>query len=122
MKAWTLEQGDLVLSQGQIAWIEGRQELAQSVQIRLGTRLGEYFFDPNMGLDSEGLLGKQVTEDTIREAILRCLAEEERIRSIDELEVVWDKTSRSATIQMVCTGLDGEEVRLEDVNISGLEA
>ncbi len=75
-----------------------------------------------MGLDSEGLLGKQVTEDTIREAILRCLAEEERIRSVDELEVVWDKAGRSATVHMVCTGLEGEEVRLEDVNISGLEA
>ncbi|WP_028546429.1 DUF2634 domain-containing protein [Paenibacillus taiwanensis] len=121
MRTWQLLDGDIQLIDGQVAWIDGRDELAQAVRIRLGTRLGEYFFAPEMGLDHEKLLGKQVSEEGIREAIMLCLAEESRILSIDEMELEWDVNTRQLSVQLTLTGTDGEEVTLRYAEFSGIE-
>lgn len=122
MRTWALQDGDLQLSDGQIAWIDGREELAQAVRIRLGTRLGEYFFAPDMGLDHEQMVGKQVDEDTIREAVMRCLMDEPRIQSVEDVEVKRDKHSRTAQVRLVMTSSEGEEVELIYADGSGIEA
>ncbi|WP_268623595.1 DUF2634 domain-containing protein [Paenibacillus alvei] len=122
MRTWALQDGDLQLSDGQIAWIDGRKELTQAVRIRLGTRLGEYFFAPDMGLDHERMVGKQVDEDTIREAIMRCLMDEPRIQSVEDVEVTRDKHSRTAQVRLVMTSSEGEEVELIYADGSGIEA
>lgn len=122
MRTWALQDGDLQLSDGQIAWIDGREELAQAVRIRLGTRLGEYFFAPDMGLDHERMVGKQADEDTIREAIMRSLMDEPRIQSIEDVEVTIDKHSRTAQVRLVMTSSEGEEVELIYADGSGIEA
>ncbi|TQR42799.1 DUF2634 domain-containing protein [Paenibacillus popilliae] len=122
MRTWALQDGDLQLSDGQIAWIDGREELTQAVRIRLGTRLGEYFFAPDMGLDHEQMVGKQVDEDTIREAVMRCLMDEPRIQSVEDVEVTRDKHSRTAQVRLVMTSSEGEEVELIYADGSGIEA
>ncbi|MDT8974836.1 DUF2634 domain-containing protein [Paenibacillus sp. chi10] len=122
MRTWALQDRDLQLSDGQIAWIDGREELTQAVRIRLGTRLGEYFFAPDMGLDHERMVGKQVDEDTIREAIMRCLMDEPRIQSVEDVEVTRDKHSRTAQVRLVMTSSEGEEVELIYADGSGIEA
>ncbi|NEZ40503.1 DUF2634 domain-containing protein [Paenibacillus alvei] len=122
MRTWALYDGDLQLSDGQIAWIDGREELAQAVRIRLGTRLGEYFFAPDMGLDQERMVGKQADEDTIREAIMRSLMDEPRIQSVEDVEVTLDKHSRTAQVRLVMTSSEGEEVELIYADGSGIEA
>lgn len=122
MRTWALHDGDLQLSDGQIAWIDVREELAQAVRIRLGTRLGEYFFAPDMGLDQERMVGKQADEDTIREAIMRSLMDEPRIQSIEDVEVTIDKHSRTAQVRLVMTSSEGEEVELIYADGSGIEA
>ncbi|MCY9517935.1 contractile injection system sheath initiator [Paenibacillus apiarius] len=122
MKAWALKDGDIQVSDGQIAWIDGREELAQSVRIRMGTRLGEYFFAPDMGLDHDQMMGKQVDEDSIREAVMRCLAEEPRIQSVEELEIDWDERARTVSMRLVIMSADGEEVELNYADGSGFEA
>ncbi|MCG7409036.1 DUF2634 domain-containing protein [Paenibacillus sp. ACRRX] len=121
MRTWQLLDGDIQLSDGQVAWIDGRDELAQSVRIRMGTRLGEYFFAPEMGLDHEKVLGKQVSEEGIREAIMLCLAEEPRIQSVDDMELEWDGVTRQLIVQLTLTGTDGEEVTLRYADSSGIE-
>lgn len=122
MKAWALKDGDIQVSDGQIAWIDGREELAQSVRIRMGTRLGEYFFAPDMGLDHDQMMGKQVDEDSIREAVMRCLAEEPRIQSVEQLEIDWDERARTVSMRLVIMSADGEEVELNYADGSGFEA
>ncbi|MGG0811447.1 DUF2634 domain-containing protein [Paenibacillus alvei] len=122
MRTWALYDGDLQLSDGQIAWTDGREELAQAVRIRLGTRLGEYFFAPDMGLDQERMVGKQADEDTIREAIMRSLMDEPRIQSVEDVEVTLDKHSRTAQVRLVMTSSEGEEVELIYADGSGIEA
>lgn len=122
MRTWALQDGDLQLADGQIAWIDGREELAQAVRIRLGTRLGEYFFAPDMGLDHERMVGKQADEDTIREAIMRSLMDEPRIQSVEDIEVTIDKHSRTAQVRLVMTSSEGEEVELIYADGSGIEA
>ncbi|MCM3338229.1 DUF2634 domain-containing protein [Paenibacillus sp. MER TA 81-3] len=122
MKSWALKDGDIQVSDGQIVWIDGREELAQSVRVRMGTRLGEYFFAPDMGLDHDQMMSKQVDEDSIREAVMRCLAEEPRIQSVEELEIDWDERARTVSMRLVMMSADGEEVELNYADGSGFEA
>ncbi|MBD8498365.1 DUF2634 domain-containing protein [Paenibacillus arenosi] len=121
MKTWLLQEGDIVLEQGNVKWVEGREELAQAVRVRLGTRLGESFFTPEMGIDHELLIGQPFDEDQMREIVLEALADEERISSVDEINIQYDKASRTADIHVAMTSIEGEEVEV-DVNSSGFEA
>lgn len=122
MRTWALYEGDIRVTDGDIAWIDGREELAQAVRIRLSTRLGEYFLAPDMGLDHERLVGKQVSEDSIREALMRCIADEPRVQAVEEVTVEWDAHSRTVQARVWMTSADGEEVELVYADSSGIEA
>lgn len=122
MRTWALHEGDIRVTDGDIAWIDGREELAQAVRVRLSTRLGEYFLAPDMGLDHERLVGKQASEDSIREAIMRCIADEPRVQSVEEVAVEWDAHSRAVQAHVWMTSADGEEVELVYADRSGIEA
>lgn len=122
MRTWALYEGDIRVTDGDIAWIDGREELAQAVRIRLSTRLGEYVLAPDMGLDHERLVGKQVSEDSIREGIMRCIADEPRVQSVEEVVVEWDAHSRTVQAHVWMTSADGEEVELVYADSSGIEA
>ncbi|TVX91769.1 DUF2634 domain-containing protein [Paenibacillus agilis] len=121
MRTWLLQDGDIVLEQGNVKWVEGREELAQAVRVRLGTRLGESFFTPEMGLDHEQMIGQPFNEDQLRELVLEALADEYRIASVDEIDIQFDRASRTADVHVVMTSVEGEEVEI-DVNSSGFEA
>lgn len=75
-----------------------------------------------MGLDHERLVGKQASEDSIREAIMRCIADEPRVQSVEEVAVEWDAHSRAVQAHVWMTSADGEEVELVYADRSGIEA
>ncbi|UHA71941.1 contractile injection system sheath initiator [Paenibacillus sp. 481] len=116
MRSWALRDGDLFFEKGQMQWVEGAEELAQAVQVRLGTRLGEYFFAPDMGIDHELVTGKHVTEDSVREALTDCIAEEERVNSLEVESMEFDEQTRQLNVELFIAGQDGEEVSVTYAN------
>lgn len=70
MKTFKLDQnGDVVIRNKQIVYVEGVELIAQTVRQVLQTNLGEWFGDENEGLDRYVILVKNPNYDLIQDAI-----------------------------------------------------
>ena len=70
MKSFKLDQdGDVVIKNNQIEFVEGVQLIAQTVRQVLGTNLGEWFGDEKEGIDFYVILTKNPNYDLIQDTI-----------------------------------------------------
>ncbi|WP_346235739.1 DUF2634 domain-containing protein [Lysinibacillus telephonicus] len=115
MKTLGLLNGDLNLENGDFVLIEGPEEIAQCIAISFGTNLKEWFLNEEEGLDFTKILEKS-TDDEARAEVLRVLSKEDRIATIDSLEIVNDYKSRKRTIKYTVTLVDGTTLS-EEVSV-----
>jgi phage baseplate assembly protein W len=96
-RALLLDNGDLVLQRDldgfvDLAVITGRQELAQGIQVLVGTPLGSDIFNRIFGLDLLSTLAQPVPVRNMRElvrlVVVKALAQEQRIRQIQAIAFV----------------------------------
>jgi phage baseplate assembly protein W len=90
----TLSDGDLVLTQGpegqrDLTFVTGKLELAQGIQVLVGTPLGSDIFNTVFGLDLLNTLAQPQPmvqmRELVRLCIVRALAQEPRVRQIRAL-------------------------------------
>lgn len=91
-----LLDGDLILDQGDLAMIVGRDNFLQGLQVMIETPFGTDIFNVNYGFDLPGLLGSPQTvrliKELIRLNIVKSVSQDDRVREIQE--VVFDDDPR----------------------------
>ncbi|MBE7682017.1 DUF2634 domain-containing protein [Paenibacillus sp. P13VS] len=118
MQSLKLENGDIQFDDtGELLLVEETEELAQCCEIGLGTRTGEWFLNPDLGIDFDLFRGKDVNEEEMRDELNRALLEDERIESVEEITFSIDRRARVMTVAFVATGTNGEIVEQEGVEI-----
>lgn len=111
MKTFKIVNDDLVIVSGNLQMVEGKDEIVQSVERTITTRLGEFFLDTSHGFDYETVQKKRYSEDEIKDAVREAVLQEDRITTVDTVDVVVDRTSRIVTIRFTATGeetIEGE--------------
>lgn len=117
MKTFLLDEtGDLVVENGSFVWVEGDEELAQSVRVLLQTAVGEWFLDNELGVNRDPITAKRFSENEARDSIIESLAAEPRISSIDS--IVFTKVGRELLIDLVLLKADGDTLEMTGVNIN----
>ncbi|MGG6311557.1 DUF2634 domain-containing protein [Paenibacillus macerans] len=111
------ESGDLVFQNGELVMISGDADLMQSCRLAIGTNKGEWFLDPTAGITFSKFLGKKISEDEMRDELRAGLLQEPRIRSVDEITFDIDRKSRKMTVRFTASGMDGELIRSEGVDV-----
>jgi phage baseplate assembly protein W len=98
-RALVLKGGDLVIAPGpdgspDLAMIAGKDELAQGIQVLVGTNLGSDIFNTAFGFDLIGALAAPKSFSQVRQLIRLCvvkaLSQEQRIRQILTIAFVDD--------------------------------
>ncbi|WP_422659124.1 DUF2634 domain-containing protein [Paenibacillus sp. EC2-1] len=118
MQSLKLMDGDLQFDDsGELLVVEDTEELAQCCAISLGTRTGEWFLNPDLGIDFDLFTGKDVNEEEMRDELNRALLEDDRIESVEEITFSMDRKSRVMTVAFLATGTNGEVVEQEGVKI-----
>ncbi|MBF6328320.1 DUF2634 domain-containing protein [Nocardia transvalensis] len=83
--------GDLVVENGRIALVTGIPALAQDLQLRLLTPLGEDRYDTRYGLDYRSVFTTPVSaremRDLLRLNIVRTLGTDPRVQEIRDIEI-----------------------------------
>lgn len=115
MQSPKLLNGDLVIDNGELVLIDGPEELTQCCEILLGTNQGEWFLNPQIGINFSKMNGKDITEETIRQQIKKGLRQEPRIQSVDQIDVQLDKKNRVSSVSFLASGTNGEVIRKEVV-------
>lgn len=104
------EQGDILIENSDIAFIEENKELCQKIQQIINTNLGEWFLDESEGIDFRSILTKNPNMDLVRDNIQNALLQIE-----DGLEIeTFDYEIRERTINITFTikRENGEQVTI----------
>lgn len=107
-----LKDGDLNIEDDDFTVVDGPESTTQGVAISLGTNLKEWFLDEEFGLDFNKILGKS-TDEEARAEILRAIAQDEEIDTIDSLEIISDYQNRKRKISFTLTLVDGNTISRE---------
>ncbi len=111
MKSLKLANGDLSLDKGELLLVDAEEELEQSVKLCTATNKGEWFLDPDFGLDFYAILGHNPTEEKMRDALLDAFSYEPRIDSIEDLKV--EREGRKAKVYYRAILVDGTSIERE---------
>lgn len=115
MKTFKLDQdGDVVIKDNKIEYVEGIEIIAQTIKQVLGTNLGEWFNDEEEGIDRYVILTKNPNYDLIQDTINTAVQQ-----VADSLEVkletddfTFDKRGRELTITFLLVVNKGESTSI----------
>ncbi|WP_312118188.1 contractile injection system sheath initiator [Brevibacillus reuszeri] len=114
MQSLKLVNGDIVFDEnGELIMIEGPEEIAQCAESVLGTNKGEWFLNLDLGIKFKAFLGKDLSEEEMREEIRKGLFQEERIQTVEEICFTADYKSRTMDIYFVATTINGDVITRE---------
>lgn len=117
MRTLKLDNGDLVISSGDFAMIEGDAELAQAVELTMETALGEWFLNPDFGMRREPFENKPYNDEDQRAAIIEAATDDDRIASVENIVSRFDRELRTQRISLELRKTDGTIVTIEEVGI-----
>lgn len=113
-----MEDGDLVIHGDDFLLLSDQAELIQCSRHEINTNKGEWFLNPEMGIDFEVFRGKSPNEELMRSELQQALLQDSRIRSVDDITFELDRRARTMAISFIATGINGESVKGEaDVDV-----
>lgn len=108
--------GDLRVSGGVVQIVRGADAIAQEIRVRLKWWRAEWFLDLSAGTPYlEQLLGKGVSEETIRSMLRREIKAVEGVGHVESIELDVDRPTRFAAIDITVVTAEGELIALEEV-------
>lgn len=110
MKDLKIDKGDLIFVSDDLAVVEEADELRQTVYIGMQTNQGEWFLDPDMGIRHAVFVGKKPNVEEMRAEIIRGAMQDERIQTVDEIEINRDTKNRKVSVSFQATAAGGEVV------------
>jgi phage baseplate assembly protein W len=116
MKDIKLLGDDIAMDNGDFLFVEGPDELQQTVYIGMQTNQGEWFLNPNVGMRHSTFVGKKPNEEAMRAEVVRGATQDDRIRTVDEVQFVQDSSARKLSVTFKAAGTDGTTIE-EGVNI-----
>lgn len=117
MRTLQVTNGDLVISSGDFAMIEGDEEVAQSVRMTMETARGEWFLNLEFGMRREPFESKPYNDEEVRAAIIDAATDDTRIAAVDDLEMTFNNALRTLAVTMQLQKADGDTIAIEEVGI-----
>lgn len=110
MKDLKLQDGDLVIEKGDLVMVEGVDELRQTVYIGMQTNQGEWFLNPEVGIRHSVFFGKKPNDEEMRAEIIRGAMQDERIQTVEDIQIERDMKNRKLTVTFRATTAGGESI------------
>lgn len=114
MKTFKIENDDLVIENGNLLMVDGKDEIVQSTERILTTNKNEFFLDIDLGLEYKQIQGKGKDKDTIRFAILEALNQDYRVKEVEFINVNINRKTRQLEVDFKYTTneeiIEGSEV------------
>ena len=95
--------------------IEGKEELIQQIKLIFRSKQGEWFFNPEYGLNYDNLLQKKPNLELIRDEIKNGLSQCSTLFSIDYVNVDFDKSKRTLVINFQATDINKNSISSEEI-------
>ena len=117
MKSFKVDKnGDLIIENGDLVMIDGKEEIRQSIERILTTNVGEWFLDMEFGLDYQAIQGKGKTKESIKLAITEAIYQEPRIKTVDIKDSEID-INRHLKVYGRATDIEGNVLDLSELGV-----
>ncbi len=121
------ENGDLVIENGEMQTVTGKEELAQGIRTIISNQLGGAPLEPDLGMDYENLIGEDFNEAFAQADFEDAILEQEpRVVAITDTTFNLDHKTRilsvnlKMTVDMNQTGIEDDQEEIEqEVTIDG---
>lgn len=121
------ENGDLVIENGEMQTITGKEELAQGIRTIISNQLGDASLEPDLGMDYENLIGEDFNEAFAQADFEDAILEQEpQVVAITDTTFNLDHKTRilsvnlKMTVDMNQTGIEDDQEEIEqEVTIDG---
>jgi hypothetical protein len=121
MKSLKLDaNGDLAMENGSFIWIDGEDAIAQQLRISIQTIKGEWFLDPEDGMDMGPIFSKVFDENEAKNSVIEAALQVPDIVSVEDIAFTRNTVTRKMEIDLSVTKQDGTAIQLEGVNIGGM--
>ena len=114
MKSIAIKNGDFDFSR----IVTGKEEIAQCLELEIGTIEGEFELDLELGRNRELLHDKPQEEDIVAE-VRRIIDKDERVSLVGDITITSDKKTRVAFIQFTVEEIATGEAWEQEVQIGG---
>ena len=105
------ENGDIELDNHKnIRLIEGPDEVLQSYRLLLSINAGEWFLDTRLGLNYSTIWDQPYNPVRIRAEIIKTLFQEPRTREVFDLELDFNRQTRTLSIYFKVLTIDGQQI------------
>lgn len=118
MKSFKIDEtGDLVIKDNEIEIVDKKDEILQQLRLIFKSNQGEWYFNPEYGLNYKNILTKKPNFDLIRDEIKNGLSQCSDVMSIDYVDVSFDKNLRKLIIEFQATDVDGNTITETNIEI-----
>lgn len=117
MKSFAVDENhDVVIYNGILQLVEGSELKRQTAECTLNTKINEWFFNDELGIDFYAILSKRAVEDeTIKSVILDGLRQVDETFTIDKFAADFNKKNRKLKISFTASTEDGQTVTISNV-------
>lgn len=118
MKTLKFGSSGLEIVDAELQMISDHEEIAQSARIALSINKGEWFLNPDLGIDQSAFTGKNPSEAVMQDEIRSLLLEHvEDIQSVDEVIIEKDTVARTMAVSFKATAASGQMITDKAVTI-----
>lgn len=111
-----LKSGNTISPSGnQIQMVEGNELIAQKILIALGTNKGEWFWNEELGIDFDMVIGKGIAEEMIQSQIEQGIRQVDESMFLSDFTVDFDNKHRTATVNFTVENNGGKIAKFEKV-------
>lgn len=119
MRAFELsDKGDLIFNGTELVMTEGLHQIAQEMELSVGTAKGEWFLDEDEGMDYSSLYDQRpFNKDEFRNDAIESLDGTTQPLIVTEL-LIGKPIGRSVKVELKAETEDGELIQINDLEVS----
>ncbi|MGY4689354.1 hypothetical protein [Salibacterium sp. K-3] len=108
--------GDLVMENGDLVEVSGKDEVVQNFRDLLKINKNEWFLDPSQGFDFRVKRGKNVDEEEVRDAIEDVVDQADGVDSVENIQMDdTERKDRHMTLRFTVVLENGDTEDMEEV-------
>ncbi|MHA6481054.1 DUF2634 domain-containing protein [Paenibacillus sp. strain BS8-2] len=108
MESLKMESGDLIIEGDDFVIIADNEEVVQCCRHEIATSIGEWFLNPEMGINQELFVGNNLDEEVMRSELTQAILRDPRVSTVEDITFEMNRQSRTLFIKFSASGPSGE--------------
>lgn len=103
-----MASGDLIIEGDDLVIISESEEVVQCCRHEIATNMGEWFLNPEMGINQDLFVGNNLDEEVMRSELTQAILRDPRVVAVEAITFERNRQARTLLIKFAASGPSGE--------------